>query len=551
VLRISRASTNSVDPDQDIDESRTEVEERSARGLGHHHLIVPGAILILTVPWLIKIQDRFHAALVLAQIMLCAFGIVSSYARGWRPMRMVFFIFMLSWLGIGPLYQLAHHRIAWGDSGLLDQTGLVTQALLLTLGMTVALSVAMWHADGTGRGPDAKPSRDIEPRPWAPWSFLLLLLALTPYVVATNGGVMAFFSSRDDRVGGVASSGVSLAQSGGALVALAFIVPAALAVATTHLFLLRIRLGRKDRTKPGVLGISLLDGLGIVGAFAMLVLYANPLSNTRFISIAAFGSVALAMVRPRSPNAGKWIAVGLAIATLGVYPLSNALAANTASTLATGPVDHSPLAVFAGKDFDGFQQIINSIIYVHDHGFSFGSYSLSALFYFVPRSLWTTKATPASIDVAENRNYWFANLSLPIHSEFYIEFGVVGMLLIAAVAGHVWARIDRAWLERPGSMAAWLAPFLSLAQLGMIRGPLGSLAPVWLTVTGLLVLGVRRVRSEQRYGRDAAATAEKSAGDPWPPLTTAGPAHSRNGDAELHRKGHAAIGSGLPDPFLG
>jgi hypothetical protein len=35
-----------------------------------------------------------------------------------------------------------------------------------------------------------------------------------------------------------------------------------------------------------------------------------------------------------------------------------------------------------------------------------------------------------------------------------------------------------------------------MAQLGFIRGPLGSLSPIWLTVTVLLVVGVRRVPVE-------------------------------------------------------
>lgn len=453
------------------------------RRLDHHQLILPAGVVLACLPWLAEVDDRFQAILIGIQILACSIGIVSSYATGLRPVRMVFFVFLFAWLGIGPLYQLSHHQLAWGDSGLLRRTGAVDGALGLTLTATLIASVAMWHAGRTRPVSPAGDGTAVTPRRWAPWTFLGLLLALTPYVIATNGGLSSLFSSRQSRVSDLSAAGVTLQQSGGTQVAVAVILPAALAVATTHLFLLRIR---TSRSGP-VMGTALLDALGLAGGLVGMVLFTNPLSNTRFISIAAFGSVALALIGPRSPRAGRWFALMLAVATLGIYPLSNALASDSGQA-AGQPV----LAVFAGKDFDGFQQTINSIAYVHDHGYSLGRYTISAVLFFVPRSMWSWKATPSAIDVAANRGYWFTNLSMPVHSEMYLEFGVVGVVVFAAAVGHAWSRIDDAWLHRPGSRSAWLVPYLSLAELGIIRGPLGSLAPVWLTVLILLAVGVVR-----------------------------------------------------------
>ena len=72
---------------------------------------------------------------------------------------------------------------------------------------------------------------------------------------------------------------------------------------------------------------------------------------------------------------------------------------------------------FATPDFDGFQQIVNAMVFSEDVGHSLGHYTSSALLFFVPRSLWEGKATPASIDVAEHRGYEFTNLSLPLPAE--------------------------------------------------------------------------------------------------------------------------------------
>jgi hypothetical protein len=480
-------------PHESPAELPTESPAESSARLGHHIFLVPGILLAALSPWLLEVDNRLQAALIGAQILLCAIGVVRCYVNGFRPMGMVFFVFLLSWLGVGPLYQLAHSELAWNDSGLLRRTDLVTAALGLTLAMTAVAATTLWLTSSGVRsvrppdaGADARARRSQiwGPRTWTPWAFLGVLVLLTPYVVATNGGLSSLFSSRDARVSDLSAAGITVEQSGGTQVALAVILPAALSVAATHLFIARIRSSGRGRRLGDV---ALLDALGLAGSLLGMVLFTNPLSNTRFISIAAFGSVALALLAPRTPRAGRWTALLLGVATLGVYPLSNALASDPGTA-----AGQSPLAVFAGKDFDGFQQIVNSIVYVHDAGYSLGRYTISALFFFVPRSLWHWKATPSAIDVAAHRGYWFTNLSMPVHSEVFLEFGLVGVLAFAVALGYAWARIDTAWLTRPAGISAWLVPYMSLAELGFIRGPLGSLAPVWLSGVLLLAAGVRR-----------------------------------------------------------
>ncbi len=467
----------------------------------HHYVLVPGAVLVLALPWAWLIPDLVHTVLVVAQLVLCAFGIVGSYVRGLRPMRMVFSVFLLSWLGVGPLYQLSHRQLAWNDSSLLDDRDAVTGGLALTLLFTALVFLTMWMADARRPARLARPLTPVEPRPWLAWGYLGALLALSPYVILSSGGIGGFFTSRAERIDELTASGVTLAAAGGLQVAIVQILPAALAVAAAHLFIARIRIGLAGRSWWDA---PLPEVAGLVTAVALMAVYANPLSNTRFISIAAFGSLALAVLQPRTRRAAGWLVVLLLVATLGVYPLSHALTSEDADTVA----GQSALSVLGGQDFDGFQQVVNAQIFVQDQGHSDGLYTASALLFAVPRSVWPDKATPASIDVAANRDYWFTNLSLPPHAEIYIDFGLPGVLVLAIALGFAWSRIDEAWLYRPAGTLALLAPYLALAQLGFIRGPLGSLAPVWLTVMVLLALGVRTVRAgggtEDRPGGGAA-----------------------------------------------
>ena len=135
-------------------------------------------------------------------------------------------------------------------------------------------------------------------------------------------------------------------------------------------------------------------------------------------------------------------------------------------------------------------------------------YGASALFFFVPRALWTAKAEPSTFQIAGERGYDFLDLSTPFPAESYLACGWVGVVLVLLALGVAWSYLDRAWLEQ--SRVAVVTAYLAIAQVGLWRGPVGSLSGVFGFTVGLLVLaafvtrGGRR-RSDQTPGhpRDA------------------------------------------------
>ena len=134
--------------------------------------------------------------------------------------------------------------------------------------------------------------------------------------------------------------------------------------------------------------------------------------------------------------------------------------------------------------------MINTVTMVDAKGHADGVHVISGALFFVPRSLWTGKATPASMEVARARGYWFIDLSLPLPAELYLDLGWVGLIVISFGIGAVWRRLDHSW--RAGGRAAIIASYLAVAQIGLIRGPLGSLVPVYGIVVMLLVALVIR-----------------------------------------------------------
>jgi len=211
---------------------------------------------------------------------------------------------------------------------------------------------------------------------------------------------------------------------------------------------------------------------------------------------------------PRGGKAGIWMAVIILCGTLVAYPLANVFRSDKI-TLAAGA------EAFATPDFDGFQQIVNAIAFTQAHGHSWGYYALAALFFIVPRSLWTGKAFPASQDVASFRGYEFTNLSLPINAELYVEFGVIPMILIVLVGAIFLGRFDNRWQLSAGTRGAAMVPVLALAILGILRGPLGAQGPVYLTIIGLVLLALRRdATTGEGLGRSPAELAVGTADPP-------------------------------------
>jgi hypothetical protein len=64
------------------------------------------------------------------------------------------------------------------------------------------------------------------------------------------------------------------------------------------------------------------------------------------------------------------------------------------------------------------------------------------------------------------------------------------MIVCFFLVGRLWRRLDADWLSGDGRPLI-LVPFLAVAQFGIIRGPMGSLAPIWITTSVLLLLGTK------------------------------------------------------------
>ena len=440
------------------------------------------------LPWLVDVPP-LQAALALLNAAIAAAGIARAAYPVLRPVALVTFVFTFSWLGVAPIYQLSTGRAAWRDNAVLFGPN-TTPALLLLVLATGAMYVGFFRGGPSPRvqaEPDATTPRLSPPRAVC-LSYVLACLALAPPAIAAAGGLSGLFSTRNQRKEALAALGISLQEAGGLEIALFTILPGALATAGAYLLVIRVLVQYR---RGGWNAVDAADAALLTVALALVVAFANPFTNTRGLSAAALGSLVILVLQPRSRRAGLVMAAAMLVATLVAYPAADAFRGQEQVTRSQG------LEFLASYDFDGFQQSINTVDFVGDLGHSFGSYTVSGVFYFVPRAVWPDKEQPASIDVATRRGYAFTNLSLPFHAEMYLDFGPAGMVLIIYLLASLGRRCDLDWASDIESRAALMAPYACLASLLIIRGPVGSVGPVYLTNLGLIAVGLLLARKSK------------------------------------------------------
>lgn len=446
----------------------------------------------VAIPAAAGVRPWTSGLLAVLTIGLCVWGLVAACDRGARLAQLVFWAFSLSWLGVAPLYQLAVGQVAWGDYSLLAMRDAVTAAqLLVLLSLAAFLAGASLPLGTTRSSVELDPARTVT----AATVVVALAVLLLPLAARAGGGVASLFVSRQERSAAFNAAGVIAADGGGATLGLVKLLPAALATVGCYFAILALR--EQARSRPvGEWQVRTI--VVALAGVAMLLAYSNPVANSRFISFAAIGCCAFAALAPRSVRAGVGLAVSAVVGLLLAYPLLYALR-KPEELRSNAPFS---LSDWSGPDFDGFQQWANTVLYVGDHGLEWGQTILSAVLFWVPRSVWDGKSLPASITIAEYRGYGFTDLSLPVSAELYLNFGVIGVAVGMFALGALWARLDHAWLTAPSSVLAVLAPVVATQQFGIIRGPMGSLAPVigsvLLLSLAVVAYGRRRERGEDR-----------------------------------------------------
>lgn len=187
---------------------------------------------------------------------------------------------------------------------------------------------------------------------------------------------------------------------------------------------------KASHQKPAWL-LPLINGL-------VLLYTVNPVSSPRYV----VGTVVLAMLATFGVYATltrfRIMAAAALVGMLTLFPLADLFRHTTDSTAEV----EGPVQSLTSGDFDAFMQLTNTLQYVNVKGLSWGDQLLGVLLFWVPRAVWPGKPLDTGVELAEYMGYRFTNLSSPIWSELFINFGWVGTIAGMGLLGYFFRRWD-------------------------------------------------------------------------------------------------------------
>lgn len=202
-----------------------------------------------------------------------------------------------------------------------------------------------------------------------------------------------------------------------------------------------------------------------------------PLAVSRFMLIGVVFTLLHFILDVSQPRFKALFSGGIAVGIVTVFPLLSFLQRGPEGT--TFEVDVLSYLATA-VDLDGFQSTANIVLLVGWTGVRWGWQLLSSLLFFVPRSMWSGKGMPSGAEGADYVGYPFNNISAPLPSEFYIDFGFTGCIVGGMLVGYLITRIDDGFAGHRFDLRYYLLVGGAVGYMViLLRGPLlGVIAPV-------------------------------------------------------------------------
>lgn len=227
-------------------------------------------------------------------------------------------------------------------------------------------------------------------------------------------------------------------------------------------------------------------------ALVLTALLFNPLINPRFIFAAAVIVILFLVVRPIFLHLKPWAIVAFPFALFYVFPHLKALSDVEERQDFLDRIRTFDVEYLTSVDFDTFQCAANAVRYVEEMGLLGLQQLVGGLLFFIPRAVWAGKPHGSGLEVFDHLGYWYINVSMPLHMEFYLAAGVVGVIVGMAAFGAVAGWLETASLRSArGGLARTPADVLVALVGGFaIITMRGSLAAVAVYVGLPLVWGV-------------------------------------------------------------
>jgi len=176
----------------------------------------------------------------------------------------------------------------------------------------------------------------------------------------------------------------------------------------------------------------------ILLSLIILIFFVNPLSIPRFLAFSLFVPLIFVLGKYYLKINYSYINV-IFFGMIFIFPLLDIfrwfkLEDNFNST------KNMNLDYFFAGHFDAFQNFVRTI----DLNFHTYGYQLSGvLFFFVPRAIWPSKPEGSGFLLADKAYLTFNNISMPLVSEFYLDFSYIGIFIGMFLLGVFYRFLDK------------------------------------------------------------------------------------------------------------
>ncbi|MEV7480229.1 MULTISPECIES: hypothetical protein [Streptomyces] len=384
-----------------------------------------------------------------------------------RLLQGVFWMFVYIAMGVAPFAQAVIGQTPTPMVG--PRSDLVTAVSMVLMGCA-AFDLGALLA--SRRPPRRRPARGghgpAVAHPVRLRLLVVLAFAASGYYVMKLGGPQIFFSSRQEISASVAVSGVA---SDGSNVGSAFLkgfgtVPALLALL---FYTRRLATSRRARRTPSTV-------LAWAALAVLNVIVNNPISNARYWFLTVLVSLLFTAFPSSAAIYRSVLATGV-VGALVLFPYADRFRYDDEGYR---PVrSASVFEPLATKDYDQTVMFANAISWVDTSGHTYGRQLSGSALFFVPRAVWGGKPEDTGVRVGEWMGMSMTNLSAPLWTELWVDFGAAGMVGGMALVGYAAARTDRRYAlavtragPGPGSVLAVAAPLVAGYTFILLRGPL-------------------------------------------------------------------------------
>jgi oligosaccharide repeat unit polymerase len=226
--------------------------------------------------------------------------------------------------------------------------------------------------------------------------------------------------------------------------------------------------------------------------FIINIVASNPFSSARYWLGTVVFSIMFVLIKLNKRTIPLVVAMFVLI-MLFVFPYSD-IFRHSKDSIEIDTVDINTTLTQDG-DFDAFQQLLNTKKYTEVEGFAYGEQLVGTFLFWVPRSIWDNKPIGTGEMVAQSMGYKFTNLSAPLWAEFYVNFGIIGVLSLFTLYGWLSAKLQRNYIDSRNlpivNFSNVFVPIYSAYQIFLLRGELLGTFVTLATSIFFIVIGTK------------------------------------------------------------